>query len=296
MSRCRYYQCGGITFKVISDLPIQDTTFQPKFKLFEVDGAGDDTITIRHHFCLPDVGEWKLGREVYRKPPWAIYLKNDSWIYLGIQPNDKNSDYHRVAIFNHDYSQSEIYNPSEDAFRRGNLGSLTLFPTDQLLIAQTLAPRHGCYLHSCGAIFDKQGLLFVGHSTAGKSTIAEMIKNDATILSDDRVIVRSWKEGLKIHGTWSHGDVTDVSPLSKDLRHILFLKKSVENRIRLIKNKKLIFENLLSCLIKPFVTAAWWESMLNLIDQITQTVPCYEMSFDKSGKIVEQIKNRLLNQ
>ena len=60
MSRCRYYQCGGITFQVISDLPIQDTTFQPKFKLFEVEGPGDDTITIRHHFCLPDVanGNW----------------------------------------------------------------------------------------------------------------------------------------------------------------------------------------------------------------------------------------------
>ncbi len=91
MSRCRYYQCGGITFQVISDLPIQDTTFQPKFKLFEVEGPGDDTITIRHHFCLPDVGKWELGQRVYCKPPWAIYRNSDSWIYLGIQPMEKTT-------------------------------------------------------------------------------------------------------------------------------------------------------------------------------------------------------------
>jgi len=281
---------------VESDLPIHNTTFHPKFKDFEVDGPGEDTITIRHHFGLPDVAKWELGREVYRKPPWAIYRNSESWIYLGILPSGDNGKFHRIAVFNDDYSHANIYNPMQDTFLKGNFGSLTLFPTDQLFIAQILALRQGCYMHSCGAIIGNQGLLFVGHSGAGKSTIAEMIKSDATILSDDRVIIRNWKEGLKIHGTWSHGDVTDVSPKSTGLSQILFLKKSKENRIRRINNRKIIFNNLLSCLIKPFVTATWWESMLNLIEQTAQEVPCYEMRFDKSGKIFERIKENCLNQ
>jgi hypothetical protein len=33
----RYYQCGGITIRVESDLPITDNTFHPKFKLFQID-------------------------------------------------------------------------------------------------------------------------------------------------------------------------------------------------------------------------------------------------------------------
>ncbi|MGA8181463.1 MAG: hypothetical protein WB792_15475, partial [Desulfobacterales bacterium] len=67
-----------------SDLPITDSTFHSKFKLFEVEGPGEDTICIRHHFSIPEIDDWDLGKEIYRKPPWAIYKNGDSWIYLGI--------------------------------------------------------------------------------------------------------------------------------------------------------------------------------------------------------------------
>ena len=76
----------GITVQVEADLPIKDETFAPKFKQFEVHGPGSDLISIRHHFSLPDLKGQDLGQEVYRKPPWAIYRKGDSWIYLGISP------------------------------------------------------------------------------------------------------------------------------------------------------------------------------------------------------------------
>lgn len=296
MSHCRYYQCGGITFQVESDLPILDSTFHPKLRQFEVDGPGKDTITIRHHFGMPDIDKWELGKEVYRKPPWAIYRNNDSWIYLGITPGGTNKKVHRLSVFNADYSRAEIYIDNEKEYLKGKFGSLTLLPTDQILIGQVLASRQGCYIHSCGIIFEKQGILFVGHSGAGKSTIADMVKDKATILSDDRVIIRRWDEEIAIYGTWSHGDVPDVSPKSAKLRHILFLKKASENRILQVKNKKAIFISLLSCLIKPLTTPTWWESMLDLIEYTAQNVPCYEMSFDESGKIVSRIKTQLLNQ
>ena len=80
-------------------------------------------------------------------------------------------------------------------------------------------------------ILNGQGLIFVGHSEAGKSTTAAMLKNvgvgaglvpalegdhkgsplQVEILCDDRNIVRRWEEGWRVHGTWSHGDVPEVS-------------------------------------------------------------------------------------
>lgn len=46
----------------------------------------------------------------------------------------------------------------------------------------------------------------------------------------------------------------------------------------------------LSCLIKPFITAQWREKMLLLIGKMTSEVPCYLLYFDKSGEIEELLK------
>lgn len=289
----RYYQIGGITIQVASDLPISDTTFHPKFKLFQVDEPGEDTISIRHHFSLPDLNDKDLGKEVYRKPPWAIYKKGNSWVYVGISPNDKDKSFHRVVIFNHNHTRARIYNDREETFLKGNIHSLTLFPTDQILLAQVLADKKGCYLHSCGMVFDDKGLLFVGHSDAGKSTIATMLKDKIEILCDDRMIVRRWENGFRIHGTWSHGDVPEISANSAPLKAIFFLEHAGENRLIAHNDKKEVIVKLLACLIKPLITADWWNKMLTLVGKMAREVPCYTLQFDKSGEVVEVLENLL---
>ncbi|MCM8796983.1 MAG: radical SAM protein [Candidatus Omnitrophica bacterium] len=286
----RYYRIADIAVQVESDLPFREDTFHPKFKLFGVSGPKEDTINIRHHFFLPDLNGRDLGRELYRKTPWAIYKNNDSWIYLGVSSGSGNKDLHRVAVSNHDYSRIRIYHPNEKVFYRGNLQSLTLFPTDQILLAQVLADRKGCFLHACGVNFNGEGLLFVGHSEAGKSTMATLLKGHAEILCDDRMIVRKRGDSFRIYGTWSHGDVPEVSAGSAPLKAIMFLKKADKNKLMPIENKKEIAKRLLSCLIKPFITSDWWEKMLSLIENVSQEIPCYELCFDKSGKVIELLE------
>jgi len=289
----RYYQCAGITIQVDSDLPITEGTFHPKFKLFEVTGPGEDTISIRHHFGLPDLNGQNLGKEVYRKPPWAIYKKADSWIYTGISPTRGDKSIHRVAVFNHDHTRVKIYTDKtrEESYRKGNVNSLTLFPTDQILLARVLADREGYYLHSAGVVMEGSGLLFVGHSDAGKSTITTMLQGKAEILCDDRNIVRRLTEGYKVYGTWSHGDVPDVSPSSAPLKAIMFLEQSPENKLIPLDNRKEIYKRLLACLIKPFETTDWWDKMLSLVEKIARDVPCYVLKFDKSGEVVDLIED-----
>ena len=286
----RYFKIAGVTIQVDSDLPFGAATFHPKFKHFEVKGPGEDTISIRHHFSLPDLNGRDLGREVYRKAPWAVYKKGDSWIYLGISPAQGDKKLHRVVVFNAEHTRARIYNDNEGAFLKGNLHSLTLFPTDQILLARILADRQGCYLHACGVNFEGKGLLFAGHSEAGKSTMAGLLKGKAEILCDDRIIVRRHEKGFKIYGTWSHGDVPDVSADSAPLEAIMFLEKADKNRLTELKEKKEITKRILGCLIKPFVTADWWDKELSLITKISVQVPCYVLEFDKSGRITDLLK------
>ena len=285
----RYYQIAGITIRVESDLSITDTTFSPKFKRFEMDRPGEDIITLRHCFSLPDLRNQDLGVELYRKAPWAIYRKGNSWIYLGIAPDPEDKHIDMIAVFTRDHSRGMIYHGDRGKalFEEGNLHSLTLFPTDQILLARVLADRRGCYFHAAGAIFEGKGLLFVGHSDAGKSTMAGMVKGKAEILCDDRIIVREGPEGFRIYGTWSNGDFPDVSANSGPLTAILFLEQARHNRLIPIEEKKELALKLPAYLIKPLETRDWWEKMLDLTLKIAGSVPCYVLEFDRSGGVVD---------
>jgi hypothetical protein len=130
----------------------------------------------------------------------------------------------------------------------------------------------------------------VGHSEAGKSTIVTMLKDRAEILCDDRMIVRRWENGFRIHGNWSHGDVPEISANSAPLTAIMFLEQSAQNRLIPLNDKKEVIKKLLACLIKPLVTADWWEKILTLAEKIVQEVPCYMLQFDKSGGVVNLLE------
>ncbi len=293
----RYFRIAGITIRVDSDIPFTEKTFDPKFKKFRAAGPGDEMIILRHHFSLKELNVSDLiensGKEVYRRAPWAIYSKDRSWIYLGIAPQKCDKTIHCAAVFNEDHTRGRIYNNSEALFRQGNLHSLTMFPSDQILLARTLADRQACFFHAAGMIINGKGFLFVGHSGAGKTTAAKMLKKQGEVLCDDRIIVRHHTNGLRIHGTWSHGDLADVSAASAPLSAILFLEKSPANRLVPVTKQKETAQLLVQYVVKSLVTADWWEKILALIENIAGEVPAYRLQFDKSGRINDTIEKLL---
>lgn len=294
----RYFSIAGITIRVDSDLPIDEKTFDEKFKSFAVDGSGEDMVTIRHYFEIPDLKEEDFGNEIYRRVPWAISQKKGMYVYRGISSEVEDKSVDRLATCGIDHKNMVIYHhPQYQAnWLKGGLHSLTMFSTDQILIARLLADRQGFYLHSAGAIVNGAGMLFVGHSQAGKSTTTNFLieagstgRLDVEILCDDRNIVRRLPEGWKVYGTWSHGDVPLVSSTSAPLKAICFIEKAEHNRIEGMEESVEITRRLLACLIRPFVTAEWWEKTLDIVSMLVKEVPCYRMQFDQSGAIVDEI-------
>jgi hypothetical protein len=288
----RYFGVGGITIQVDSDLPMTDATFGPKIRKFGADGPGPDTVRIHHHFGIPDLPEQDRGEEVYRRPPWAVYRKGPSWVYAGIPTDGTLAPLHRLAVFSDDHSCGEVFNDEyrTDAFRRGPLGSLTMFPTDQIWLARLLADRNGCILHSCGAAMNGKGLLFVGHSEAGKTTTARLLEPHAEILCDDRNIVRHQDGQWRIFGTWSHGELPAVSPRPAPLHAMCFIEKATGNRITPIEDRREIVRRLLATVIRPLMTAEWWEKTLTVVERMAREIPAYRMEFDKSGSIVAELR------
>lgn len=198
----------------------------------------------------------------------------------------------RTVFFSHDHTRGVIYNDElrRQAFLAGQLTSLTMFPTDQILLARLLADRDGCMVHSSAVIIDGWGYLFVGHSDAGKSTMVELVRGRGDILCDDRNIVRKIDGRFRVFGTWSHGDVPDVCGASAPLKGIFFLHQSQACRVVAVGERRGVAPRLLACLVKPLVTADWWDKSLHLVADLVCSVPAYELYFDRSGAVVDKLR------
>jgi hypothetical protein len=57
-----------------------------------------------------------------------------------------------------------------------------------------------------------------------------------------------------------------------------------------IKQKRERLHRMLSYVIRPLVTAEWWEKTLDVLEKLAGEVPAYRLQFDKSGAIVDMLK------
>lgn len=295
MTNTKYFQVAGITIELNSELEIKDETFAEKFKLFLADEQtrGKDNVVLNHYFHIPDFNPQEFEKEVYRKSPWVIYKHFDKWVYvLETSPDPQDKEVRQISYFNSDHTRADIYNSHliKDAYLKGGLGSLSFSPTDQILLARLLADRQGCFMHSDGIKMDDKGYLFVGHSGAGKSTIATLLQDKGEILCDDRMIIRKWSDGYYIHGNWSHGTMPVVSSASAPLTGIFFLEQSQRNEIIPVESSMESIKKILGCMVKPLVSREWWNSMFDLTEDIVKNIKCYRLEFDKSGDIYEKLK------
>lgn len=285
----QHFQIGGVTLCVTSDFPIVDGTFDSLYNIFKTSKKGIDEVKISLHSPVPDTSKLLLEKEVFRNAVWAIYRSGTYWIYIAVDKYLSLNSPNLVAIFNNDFTDGHIYNHVE-VHKKGGFHSISTMVSDQIPLASMFAHKKACYIHSAGFILNGKGLLFVGHSEAGKSTILKMLHEEGEILCDDRNIIREYSGGITLFGTWSHGELPDVSPNSAPLKAIMYLEKAEVNELIPITDKRDRLGRILSHVVRPLVTDEWWENILILADKIATEVPAYRLKFDKSGKVVNLIK------
>lgn len=216
----------------------------------------------------------------------------------GLPPNTETV-LDRLAIFEADFSRGDLYVPPHrnragEPVRYGGHVRATFpfsYPFDELLFISLLAQGRGMEVHGCGVSLNGDGLLFIGSSGAGKSTMGRLMaaQPGATVLSDDRIIVRKLGGRWWIYGTPWHGQGGAFAAQRAELRKVFVLRHASSNKAALLPAGQAA--GLL--VARSFPT--YWDSAgmsftLELLEDLCARIPVYDLGFAPTPSCVEYIK------
>lgn len=198
----------------------------------------------------------------------------------------------QLACTEPDFRAGEVYlQPEKTVPRRSWSLTRLMRPFGELLLINLLSQDRGVLVHGLGVSDQGEGLLFIGQSGAGKTTLANLYKphQDVSILSDERVVVTRVGRQFRLSGTpWSGGAFT-VSAETVPLRKVFFLEHGPRNVLmaeRLIALGGLFFQQL----FLPFWNGQALTFALSLAEELLSTVPSYRLSFVNDPGVIEFVR------
>ena len=167
------------------------------------------------------------------------------------------------------------------------------YPLDELIFTNLLARNNGVELHGCGVADGDEGLLFLGFSGAGKSTMARLWRrhSEATILSDDRIILRTGDRQVLMHGTPWHGEEAFVATGPVRLSRIFILHQGTECAARARTGIEAVTSIFARC-FAPFHCADAIAASVATIEDTVRLVPCADLWFTPDATAIDFIRGR----
>ncbi len=166
------------------------------------------------------------------------------------------------------------------------------YPLDELLMVHLLSQGRGIEVHGCG-VLDARGraLVFAGQSGAGKSTIARLwaARAGVTVLSDERVVLRTDADRLMAYGTPWHGDALLASPARGELAGLFFLHHATEHAAARTGGSRAVAQ-LVSCLFLPFYDREATARTLAAADRVVSATDCFDLRFAPDPSVIDMIE------
>jgi hypothetical protein len=200
----------------------------------------------------------------------------------------------QLAFMAPDFSAGECYVlPRKRSPKRSWLLTRLMRPFGELLLVNLLSQDRGVLIHGLAVKDQGEGLLFIGHSGAGKTTLANLYKpfEGATILGDERVVVTKTGGQFWLSGTPWPGEAFTVSPETVPLRRMFFLEHGTRNEFisdRLIN----LYGLFLQQIFLPFWNGKALAHALAFGEELLTTVPASRLAFVNDARVIEFLRRQ----
>ena len=285
-------QIGGFTFGMwcAGDLPVR---LDPELEPFLVRGeAQNRTCDIELDFSWADDLEQPNGEPSFISGGlWSAY-KSATGTKFYFSSSAVGSQAYRAAWFDPRFERGHVV-LNRSAIPAGQPVYPLEYPLDELAMIHRLALGEGAEVHALGLVDeDGSGYLFLGHSGAGKSTMARLWLSQPAVhlLSDDRIIIREHGGQFWMYGTPWHGDAGVASAGRARLSGIFLLEQAPVDRVVPINQSQATAE-LFARTFVPFYLKSGIQFSLEFLDQVTRSVPCSTFRFTPTANAVEAIRH-----
>lgn len=198
------------------------------------------------------------------------------------------------ALITQDFSHVDVWTPGEEAGSvMGWVPMKILNPIAEVCLLTRLAREGGLLLHSAGILSATGGYIFTGASGAGKSTLSGFFDTSgASVLSDERMIIRKSGEVFVIHGTPWVGSGAYAKNESGLLTELFCVSHGPQHQIESLSPSELLVRILPQCFLPHWDRTAMKSTLAFLSDLIAH-IPCQRLAFAKHLDVVDYIQNQL---
>ena len=254
------------------------------YKQFITDGTPEISLSV---YCgkIPSYSPDKIIFD--SGSTWSSYRCGGKYILqdCSLEP----SSYPETLIILQDgFEFGEIYIDNDNSIRSPSY--VMRHPLDQVLLINLLSLGRGLLFHACGVSDRGCGYLFLGNSTHGKSTMARIWSKDgATVLNDDRIVVREKNGRFWMYGTPWHGDYPKFSAQGAPIHKVFFLHPGKENSAVPRERREAVSMLLTRC-FPPFWDKEGMKYTLAFCHRLVEKVACSELDFVPDEKVVDFVR------
>ena len=247
----------------------------------------DPQITIRvFRSAMPSIFPMEADMIFESAEMWSLYSIEGKYCFV-----QRHAGSHavpdRILVCDTDFRRCELFVRAalSEQGSRAELPNPLDYPLGQILMLCYLAQGRGLMVHACGVEHEGKGYLFAGNSGHGKSTMAELWKDEARILTDERLILQMRNDEIWMYGTPWRGDFPAASPIGVRLDRVFFLQTGQSNSSSPATGTE-ASALLLGRSFPPFWDRAGMVFTLDLIARIASQTPCSRLAFIPDESIV----------